>query len=292
MRFRDFCQNFPVAQEDWPLVRPSKVIPMHWREVLYARMGSILAASDRSRAKSSSRLGVSLRPYQAGDRLATLSLPHMMRADELLSRVDEAPGQFAARIFVITTESLQFRSDYSSCTKGQVALGIAGLIEAVHLRQNQSVRVIYCTREQLETQIVFHLHPQFAGAAVSVVSDFLDKSLEHDLIALKQSNIQTAALYCVRDALEEAVTANPLGDLALELDAPAQTAPPPARRTFSGKKYVNNLLIERELYERAARDAHCRLRFVTETEELFNVVKTVTDSYALARFALQPTAPA
>lgn len=299
MRFRDFCQNFPLEQADWPLVRPSKVIPLQWRETLMARMGSILAASDRSRAKSSSRLGVSLRPYQAGDRLATLSIPQLMRTGDLLARVDESPGQFAVRIFVVTGDSLQFRSADAQCTKGQVCLGTAGLIEAIHLRQNQSVRVIFCERRHLQAQLVYSLHPRLAGAAVSVISDFLDGSLEHDIAVLRQSAVRAAALYCIRDPWEQPDPANPLGQVALELAAPqplphSQSAMAPESglaekgKTFSGPLYLTNLLAERGAYERLARDSQYRLRFISESSAIFDVVKFITESYALARYAQQP----
>ncbi len=295
MQFKDFCQNFPTDPQEWPLIQPAKAIPLHWRQTLFARVGGILAASDRSRAKTSSRLGISIRPYQPGDRIATLSLPHLMRTDEMLARVDEAPGQFAARIFVIGTESLQFKSDYANCTKGQVALGMAGLIEAIHLRQNQSVRVIHCTRENLSSQLAFCLHPRLRTASVSVISDFLDNSLEQDLAAMRQANLCAPAIYCVRDPIEEPSDSNPLAELALQLVGAASggssdrgtaggTSNSSASSFFSGQKYLDNLKAENQRYEHAARNAQSKFWSLTESSGVIEMLKAVCESYNLTRF--------
>jgi hypothetical protein len=294
MQLRDFCKNFPVAQAEWPLIKPSKVVPLFWREVLQARMGSILAASDRSRARSSSRLGLALRPYHEGDRLSALSIPHMMRTENLMTRVDESPGQFAVRIFIVTTESLDYHSPGSVCTKGQIALGVAGLIEAIHLRQNQSVRVIYCSRDNLKSQLAFHLRARLSGAAVSILSDFLDGTLESDLQTLVQEHAHTATFYCVRDPLEEPTVANPLAHSSLELVTPLIVGETHSQAlgalpsSFSGRRYVDNLLAERNNYETLVREARCKIRFVTESSSMSDLIRVVTESYALARYAQQP----
>jgi hypothetical protein len=289
LQFKDFCQNYSENQSEWPLVRPSKVIPLFWRELLFARIGNILAANDRSRAKSSSRLGLSMRPYQPGDRMATISLSHLMRTGETMTRIDESPGQFSARIFVICTPSLDFRSDGSTCTKGQLAMGVAGLIEAIHLRQNQTVRVIYCSREHLEAQVGFHLGPRMAGSSVSVISDFLDNALESDLQILKQGAVIGASFYCVRDEVEAAASTNPLATRALNLVSasaaagldPAATAAVPS--TFSGAQYLENLMKESDHYFKITRQAQCTLRNADESTELSTVIRSVTEAYALAR---------
>jgi hypothetical protein len=290
LQFKDFCQNYSENQSDWPLVRPSKVIPLFWRELLFARIGNILAANDRSRAKSSSRLGLSMRPYQPGDRMATISLSHLMRTGETMTRIDESPGQFSARIFVICTPSLDFRSQGSTCTKGQLAMGVAGLIEAVHLRQNQTVRVIYCSREHLEAQVGYHLGPRMAGSSVSVISDFLDNALESDLQTLKQGAVIGASFYCVRDEVETPASTNPLATRALKLvsastteaipGAPATTDSPSA---FSGPQYLENLMKESDHYFKITRQAQCTLRNADESTELSTIIRSVTEAYALAR---------
>jgi hypothetical protein len=289
LQFKDFCQNYPENQIDWPLVRPSKVIPLFWRELLFARIGNILAANDRSRAKSSSRLGLSMRPYQPGDRMATISLSHLMRTGETMTRIDESPGQFSARIFVICSPSLDFRSEGSTCTKGQLAMGVAGLIEAIHLRQNQTVRVIYCSREHLEAQVGFHLGPRMAGSSVSVISDFLDNALESDLQILKQGAVIGASFYCVRDEVETAASTNPLATRALNLvSASESVVPNPAATTatpstFSGAQYLENLIKESDHYFKITRQAQCTLRNADESTELSTIIRSVTEAYALAR---------
>ncbi len=289
LQFKDFCQNYPENQIDWPLVRPSKVIPLFWRELLFARIGNILAANDRSRAKSSSRLGLSMRPYQPGDRMATISLSHLMRTGETMTRIDESPGQFSARIFVICSPSLDFRSEGSTCTKGQLAMGVAGLIEAIHLRQNQTVRVIYCSREHLEAQVGFHLGPRMAGSSVSVISDFLDNALESDLQILKQGAVIGASFYCVRDEVETAASTNPLATRALNLvSASESVVPNPAATTatpstFSGAQYLENLIKESDHYFKITRQAQCTLRNADESTELITIIRSVTEAYALAR---------
>ena len=289
LQFKDFCQNYSENQSDWPLVRPSKVIPLFWRELLFARIGNILAANDRSRAKSSSRLGLSMRPYQPGDRMATISLSHLMRTGEAMTRIDESPGQFSARIFVICTPSLDFRSQGSTCTKGQLAMGVAGLIEAIHLRQNQAVRIIYCSREHLEAQVGFHLGPRMSGSSVSVISDFLDNALESDLQILKQGSVIGASFYCVRDEVETAASTNPLATRALNLvsasaaaglDSAATAAGP---STFSGPQYLENLMKESDHYIKITRQAQCTLRNADESTELSAIIRSVTEAYALAR---------
>ena len=230
-----------------------------------------------------------MRPYQPGDRMATISLSHLMRTGETMTRIDESPGQFSARIFVICTPSLDFRSDGSTCTKGQLAMGVAGLIEAIHLRQNQTVRVIYCSREHLEAQVGFHLGPRMAGSSVSVISDFLDNTLESDLQILKQGMVIGASFYCVRDEVETPASTNPLATRALKLVSPSTKAMPgtPAatdsQSAFSGPQYLENLTKESDHYFKITRQAQCTLRNADESTELSTIIRSVTESYALAR---------
>lgn len=233
-----------------------------------------------------------MRPYQPGDRMATISLSHLMRTGDAMTRIDESPGQFSARIFVLCTPSLDFRSERSICTKGQLAMGVAGLIEAIHLRQNQTVRVIYCAREHLEAQVGFHLGRRMAGTSVSVISDFLDNALESDLQVLKQGAVVGASFYCVRDEVETPTATNPLATRALNLVSagrPSGSASTtvavntePAA-TFSGPQYLENLKRESNHYFKITRQAQCTLRNADESTELSAIIRSVTEAYALAR---------
>lgn len=239
-------------------------------------MGYVLSANDRSRNRTSSRLGVSLRPFYAGDRIGALSLSHLMRTDELLTRVDESRGQVQVRIFILTHPSLDFRSDFSTCTKGQVILGLAGIIEALHTRQNQSVRIYFCSRETLKNHLQSRRRTQ---AEIYVLSDFLDETLTSDLAVMKDHGINKAAYFCVRDSVESPLAGNPLVTRISEIEAfvgGEQT------RRFSGKTYGENLNKEFQIYQKVCRDSGSSFHLFTENDELYSVVQAITNAYALA----------
>lgn len=260
MLLGSFCGHYPADQDIWPRIKPSRALPHHLREVLLPRLGSVLASHDRSRNRSATRLGIALRPFQVGDRLSALSFQHLVRAGELMSRIDDAQGQATARIIVLTDPSLDFRSDDAACTKGQTLLGVAGVIEAIHSRQNHAVKFLFSSRQDLRAQLGAISQRRRSREVLYLLSDFLYGKLESDAQLLEQSGLGPCSFFCVRDPLELPESGNRLLRDALRLipyDEPGSGAqgvsegvPEGGRFHFSGADYLARLDDELRRYHR------------------------------------------
>jgi hypothetical protein len=259
MQLGSFCAHYPAEQDIWPRIRPSKALPPRLKEVLFPRLGIVLAAQDRSRNRTATRIGIALRPFQRGDRLSALSLPHLMRTGELMSRIDDAQGQVTARIVIVTEPSLDFRSEEAPCSKGQTLLGIAGVVEAIHTRQNHAVNLLFSSRADLAAQLGALAHKRQPGEALYLLSDFLYGTLEADARALSQVGYNKGTFFCVRDPLELPGPENPLFNQMMRLtpysspqSGPLATGSGGEDRgaRFSGQDYLANLDAELRHYHR------------------------------------------
>lgn len=256
MLLGSFCGHYPADQTIWPRIKPSRVLPHQLREVLLPRLGNVLASHDRSRNRSAARLGIALRPFQDGDRLSALSWQHLMRTGELMSRIDDAQGQVTARVVVVTEPSLDFRSDDAQCTKGQTLLGVAGVIEAIHNRQNHAVNLLFSSRADLPAHLGSLSQRRRSREVLYLLSDFLYGKLESDARLLEQSGFSACTFFCVRDPLELPETGNRLFHAALRLmpfgdrGAGVEGAGQAGQQHFSGTDYLGRLNDELRRYHR------------------------------------------
>ena len=300
MKLADFCGNYPSEQENWHNLKLAKALPVHLREILHTKIGSLFAANDLSRAKNSSRLGLALRPFQPGDRIKAISLGHFMRTDEIMTRIDNAQGQLTARIFCITTRSLDYQSEAAACTKGQIMLGVAAVLETLHQRQNHRIRICFCPRDEFAIHLAHAAKSRQGAEAIYVLSDFLNGSLQTDFDNLLQAGYTalrfSLQFFCIRDAFERANVSNPLQALWYELTDFAKVQS--ARKVklleknhsqvdgensmetghFSGSRYVENLVSEMEGYRSLLRNHQCAIQNIEESTSLDTLIQTLRDT--------------
>ncbi len=288
MQLADFCGLYPRDRNLWHQLQPARALPHTLREVLYPKLGNVLASNDRSRNKAATRMGVSMRPFQRGDRLSALSLSHFMRTDELMSRIDDAQGQLTARLFIVSEESLDFASGEARCTKGQTLLGVAAVLQAVHERQGHGVRLIISERATLKARIQQALRVRRGQDANYVLSDFLNGALISDLEVFHQRGCHGVSFFCVRDPLEWPSPQNPLAHEAHQLTpfgatdvAPTANVDAAPAQNFSGSTYIDNLQEEIRTYRTKVGQNLGSFHGITENNSIHELVRMVGDSYLI-----------
>jgi hypothetical protein len=260
----DLAKRFPEDPAAWDITQPVRAIGKDLRIHIRRRFGTLQTAHDLARPRSPDRLGISVRPYEAGDPIRAVSASHLFKTDNLQTRTDFAPGRRSALVLLHLYENMRFLSNDSPAAKGRVALAVAGLIQAVHESLGQSCRVLPIQSWELDTALVNSTAQYRRANELYIISDLLfdNSSREAAVRRLRTSCLESkfanGYLVVVRDALEHP-DENRLGEKSANLKPYAETWSADHPELFSGLQYGENLRHQRA--ETAALADEMGLRF-------------------------------
>ena len=255
MRLFDLCTSFDASQNSWAHPNPARALPFDLRAKVRLRFGGIFAASDITRRRSPSRLGVSLRSYERGDPTRTLATHHYLRTGELLTRTDSAPGRQSACIVFHGYETLLFQSADSLGNKGQVALTVAAIIQEMHASVGHVCKIHFSGEKNLPETLVSLQKTIRKSQSVYILTDLLfdpssrDSASERLAEALFKCQVRHPSLFVIRDPLEW-VENNPLVESPTEL-LTFKGAGAAGSHTYSGNAYLENLVMQMKVFEQS-----------------------------------------
>lgn len=273
MRLIDLCTVFPSSDAFWPVAKPSRALPFEVRGRIHQWFGGVFAAADLNRRKAPTRTGIAIRPFEPGDPLGAISRAQLLKTGEVHTRVDSAPGRQRAVIVLHGYSQMTFKAEGQVANKGQLALGVGALIEAVHESLSHTCEIV-CIKEAPLGEALAGLHAKLAMAHHSyIISDFLfdPKSRDAATLALHEGVLRSGAkrpfVFVIRDGLEW-IENNPLQFEAQKmLPYSAGQSHLPAR--FSGADYIDNLRAQFErLNSVVASDLSGHLEAVTPASEV------------------------
>ncbi|WGL59600.1 hypothetical protein QEJ31_13800 [Pigmentibacter sp. JX0631] len=142
MNFEQIASVFPKEEKYWPCLNPAKALPLAIRSYIKEKFGGIFSANDLFKKNSPSRLGVTTRPFEIGDPIATISKPHFIKTNELLTKIDFSPGRQKVIVIFHNYINMTYSSEKSKINKGQLANGILAIIEESHKGLSHFIKVL------------------------------------------------------------------------------------------------------------------------------------------------------
>jgi hypothetical protein len=283
----DLARLFPGSPQEWDVAHPAKAVVAGIRAHVRRQFGTLQTAADKARVKEPTRLGVALRPYEPGDPLRALSRSHLIRTNELVTRTDYAVGRRTCAILFHAYENMHFQSPDAPANKGQVALALSALVEAVYesLAQTCLFRVV---REKNLGDVVAHLG---AGAKrpddLIVVTDLLfwphamEASARGLLEGVVRGGFHRVCVFVVRDVFEHPVQ-NPLAKKSAALLPFASSTRGVTERgdasleaLYSGASYQENLKSQLDDFRQEANRFGVRVHVVTGENSMESVLGVV-----------------
>ncbi len=277
----ELAKLFPARPEMWDLQKPSKAVAAGIHAHVRRRFGTLQTASDKARVKEPTRLGIALRNYEPGDPLRALSRSHLIRSNELVTRTDFAAGRRSCGIVFHAYENMPFAAADSVANKGQIALAVSALVEAVYESLAQAC-VFRVARER-------DLGPVLSALGTSgsrpdelfVITDllFLSSSREASARSLMEGIVSggfsRACVFVVRDPLEHP-SENKLSKRSAAL-RPFDAQDLSFDVLYSGEEYQRNLRHQLEHLRFEARRVGVDAHFVTGRTSLESVLNSVAE---------------
>ncbi|NBO38450.1 hypothetical protein EBU99_07685 [bacterium] len=208
MKLAEVCTVYPSTWDASAVRNPGAAIPLAIRLKLRAQRGYLQAALDTHPQRSANRMGLGLRPYEAGDSLRAVSARHLLLQEELQTRTDVSPGRFHVTVIVHCYANMQFKSEATDVNKMQAAWAVAGLLQNLHEQQAQRVDVIALSGPQLGEELVKHAALLRRSHFCYVVTDLLfnpnsiDAASEELSAALSHLHVRNGIVAVVRDPWE------------------------------------------------------------------------------------------
>lgn len=230
---------------------PARALNTSLRVRVRRSFGGILAAADMARVKSPQRLGISLRPYEVGDPMRTMSRAHLLKTGELMTRTDFSPGRQNCGVIFHGYENQEFKGLESLANKGQVGLSVAALIQTFHEYLSHSFDFVCLEDKDLGKALKLLSRRSSSWDYTYVISDFLFDSSSPTASAdafyegMVSMGFKRGAAFVVRDPLE-ALWNNRLFDRSASLipymmDSPNDSLEEGADYLYSGREYGRHL---------------------------------------------------
>jgi disulfide oxidoreductase YuzD len=252
MKLAELCTAFPETAGVQDFRHPASAVPHLLRLKLRTQRGYLQAALDSHPQKSPSRLGLGLRPYEAGDSLRAVSFRHLQLQEQLLTRTDVSAGRFHVSIIIHTYDNMNFKSDPEGPSKNQLAWLAAALLQNLHEQQAQKVDILPIADKRLTESIQKHAARIRRSHFCYLITDLFHNSesagasVRDVLSLLELLHIRRGLVVLVRDPLEspenpELATGRILTFESPEKSAPAPEGSPKTSDLHSGKEYLDNL---------------------------------------------------
>ncbi|NBW83589.1 DUF58 domain-containing protein, partial [bacterium] len=253
----ELCTAFPQTSDSQIVRNPGAAIPATIRCKLRSMRGHLQAALDYHPQRSPNRLGLGLRPYEAGDPLRSVSLRHWLLQDQFLTRTDVSSGRFHVSIIVHSYANMNFRSAEELPTKNQLAWVVAGLLQNLHEQNAQKVDVMIVHDADLGQQMsrlaarIRRSHFCYVVSDALFNSSAIEASGRDLAAAINLLRIRRGMAIVVRDPLESPTSLqdNEIQTLAFlppETKKILDSASTQNSQWHSGPGYVANLRIQLE----------------------------------------------
>lgn len=212
MLLADLAILFPKQIEEWPVLSPSKAIPLYLKTFVRNTWGKKFSANDFNKKYTPNRFGASTRNFQIGDQLKTLSRSHLLRQNSLVTKTDISPGRKNILILFHCYNNMTYTSSPQNGNKGQLSNAICAVLEEIHtsLAQNFIIKPLYgpyfleeCLRLQRYLQKYANSNDK-----IYILSDFLfnpeniEASAEEVLKTIHYFNLKQCTFFIIRDSLE------------------------------------------------------------------------------------------
>jgi uncharacterized protein (DUF58 family) len=208
MKLAELCTAFPEKADAQTVRRPGTAIPATLRLKLRAQRGHLQAALDHHPQRSPDRLGLGLRPYEAGDPLRTIALRPLVLQEQLLTRTDSSKGRFHVTVVVHSYAHMNFKSDSNLPSKNQLAWAVAGLLQNLHEQSAQRVDILVIGDRSLPEGLLRHAAALRRSHFCYVVTDLLfdasarGAAVDSVISALNFIHLRKGMFIVVRDPLE------------------------------------------------------------------------------------------
>lgn len=208
MQWENICSLFPNSLEQWPVPHASAALPFFIRARIREAFGGVLAASDLNRKTSPQRFGIAVRPFEQGDPISTLSRSHLVKSQQLFTKIDVSQGRQCAVVLLHAYENMLFASKPGGVSKGQLALGLGAVVQETHQSLAHAFSVHAIRSPNFYEGVLPLLGLLKKAHAVYIVSDLLFDSsalhascrqVEHFLTHLPLKKVN---FFVVRDLLE------------------------------------------------------------------------------------------
>nr|BFD32447.1 hypothetical protein GTC16762_20650 [Pigmentibacter ruber] len=208
MNFEQIASVFPMEEKYWPCVNPSKALPLAIRSYIKEKFGGIFSANDFFKKNSPSRLGIATRPFEIGDPIVTISKPHFIKTNELLTKIDFSPGRQKVIVIFHNYFNMAYFSEKSKINKGQLANGILAILEEAHKGLSHFFKILpvntidlFSGSKQYQTELQNAEYVYFITDLLYIHDNHL-AAAKNVLELLKNFKIKKAVFLLPRDPLE------------------------------------------------------------------------------------------
>lgn len=208
MQLETLARFFSNEISQWPVVCPSKALPFYMKSLIQNTWGKKYSVNDYHKKQAPNRFGVTTRGFQIGDPLKSISMNHLLRLNQFVTKLDVSSGQKNVLILFHTYENMSYSSELSEVNKGQLANAVCAILETIHKNLGQQVKIKSLTNSYffescLKWQKLFQFYEK-----IYFISDFLFQtesifsSAEEVEKVVKYFHLKDCVFILTRDPLE------------------------------------------------------------------------------------------
>ena len=283
MEIAEIAQHMPLHEENWHNQMQLNTIPVQLKSWVRKKIGGLVATNDYSKLRSPSRLGVSLREFELGDPLKSISFPHLVKQNAFKTRIDQADGRRTINIFLHSYEKMKFQSRHSKATKMQTALATATLINVIHTGLGHQVKGHILPESSLVEVLTKAQNLGQNSNHTYVISDFLSNE-EHihaealDILHTCSGHFFKKTLFiCIRDIIESTKD-NPLRSDYKKLNShlTEDTSVSASQgRFYSGEAYYDSLIDQLKNTRKELKSVHSDIIEIIEQDSIFSLIEDI-----------------
>jgi hypothetical protein len=208
MQLEQLASQFSNKILDWPIIAPSKIIPLFIKTFIKNSWGKKFSVNDYHKKFYPSKFELSTRKFQMGDPLNTMSRQALLRQNTLQTKLDWQTGRKNILILFHVYENMTYQSEHSSVNKGQIANAVSGLLELIHIQRGQKVTIKKLNGTHFANELKMHAHEINQYNEIYILSDFLFNIEDKDITdieikeCLKYLNLKNIYFLLIRDSEE------------------------------------------------------------------------------------------
>ncbi|KAB8033766.1 hypothetical protein [Fluviispira multicolorata] len=214
MNFENICSVFPSEEKYWPCQHPSRALPFYIRAHLRNLFGGVFSANDLNKRNLPSRLGITIKPFEKGDPISSISKNHFIKTQNLLTRVDYGHGRQRVVVLFHCYENMLYHSEKTTINKGQLAIGITAILEEAHRSLAHSYDIFAVKEKDLFAGALLHNKSLRVADHIYIVTDLLYDSTEpfaaaeNSLKLINYLHLKQCVFFITRDPLEYPIINN------------------------------------------------------------------------------------
>lgn len=277
MIFETIARVFPKEEKYWPCMAPAKALPIFLRAFMREKFGGVFAANDIFKRNTPSRMGISIKPFEIGDPIATVSRNHFIKTTELLTKVDYAAGRQKVVVIFHNYSNMTYQSEHTTTNKGQLANTVLGILEEAHKGQSHYFKVLAVTDSDLFVGCELYKKDLQHSEYVYFITDLLFDNADHFAAAntavkiLNTFHIKKAIFIVTRDPLEYTDIKNNIEELV-----PWTKKSDSAKyHFFSGEEYLKNLSSQINFLKSIISQNNHLIKIVTANDHVLDFINFI-----------------